>query len=819
MIVAKFAGSSLHREQSFESVVSVVSSLTKKTHALVVVVSAGRNLTNSLLEMAFKASQKDDSYRDLLSEFSRHCERQMLWAKVGAVSDATKAQRDLLLQQLEDLLHSIALLGEASAKTKDLVMSFGERLSALPLHAALTNQGLSPEILEASELILTDDSFGRAQVDREETYRRIRSAMESPKGLFLVNGFLAATAKGETSTLGRGGADYTATLFGAALRAKEVQIWATVEGVMTADPRLVERAFPIERLSYREAMELSHFGARVLFPSSIQPALDRQIPIRVLNLNNKDFSGTLISSLPSDTQHAACGITSISDVALLRVEGSGLISSSGTASRLFRALASSQVSAILISQASSEHSICVAVDPESVMRARESLETEFANEISARRVDDVIVERELSVLAVVGENMRNAPGVASRLFEALAKNGINVIAIAQGSSERNISVVISKEQQAKALNAIHDSLFLSQLTTIHLFQTGIGQVGSKLLEQIKEHATTLSNERGLEIRVAGLATSNKMVLNPKGIDLDSWQDVLAESREYKPCLPTFVAGMKNLNLPNSIFVDCTASQDVSEVYEDVLTASISVVTPNKKANSGKYEQYLRLKKCAAHSNVKFFYEATVGAGLPVIGTLSDLILSGDEVLRIEAVLSGTLSYIFNSFVPGKRFSEVVAEAKALGYTEPDPRDDLSGKDVARKLLILAREMGLAFEEKDVSVESLIPAVCSGASSPQEFMSLLPKADNDFNTRLESAAAKDQVLRYVAKISDAKAKVSIEAVGRDHPFYSLKGSDNVISFTTKRYLACPLVVKGPGAGTDVTAAGVFADIVRVATYLR
>lgn len=606
-------------------------------------------------------------------------------------------------------------------------------------------------------------------------------------------------------------------MFGAALNAEIIEIWTDVDGVLTADPNKVKNALSVSHITYEEAMELSHFGAKVIYPLTMQPALDAKIPILIKNTFNPQAHGTIVSIDKPKQRSEVTGISSITNVAMFRVQGSGIVGVAGIASRLFRCLASHQISIILISQASSEHSICFAVDPKYAELAKNAIEEEFLLELKARYIDPINFETNMSVIAAVGENMRKTPGIAGKLFQALGKNGINISAIAQGSSELNISFVISSNDEEKALNVIHDAFFLSDLKTINLFLVGPGSVGTMLLEQFRQHAPTLEISHQIKLRVIGIANRSKMLIYENGINLDNWRETLNRKGQNTD-ISDFVKAIKRCNLPHSIFIDCTANQYVASFYKDILASSISVVTPNKKANSGTYLEYCELKSIAKKANVKFFYETNVGAGLPVIGTLNDLLNSGDSVVKIEAVLSGTLSFIFNTYNGTSPFSAVVREAKEKGYTEPDPRDDLSGHDVMRKLMILGREMNIPLEEGDVAIESLVPEDCRTANSIDDFFQILSTHDAEFSAKYQPSFAKNQLLRYIGKIENGKASVSLQAVDSSHPFYSLSGSDNIISFTTTRYNNRPLVVKGPGAGVEVTAAGVFADIIKVSTYL-
>lgn len=817
MKVIKFGGSSVGTPERITGVIEIIQSIAATDASLAVVVSAFSGVTDQLIKAANKACAADAGYETEYSAIKDRHDHAIVTLLFGGAQKHALEELETRFHNLKSVLRGIYLVQELTPRTLDLVCSFGERLSAYVLAQTLSAQGIHAEYLDAREVIKTDESFGNAIVNQSLTKQNIRAYFSEHKTLQIITGFIASTVSEETTTLGRGGSDYTAAIVASALDAQEIQIWTDVDGVMTADPRVVKKALTIGEMTYKEAMELSHFGAKVIYPPTMQPALDAKIPIRIKNTFNSAAPGTLVSDTKRQSEFPLTGISSIDNISLLQLEGSGMIGVAGVAKRLFAALSEHKVNVILISQASSEHSICVAIDPAAAELAKRAVEEEFSLELKARQIDNVRIESGLAIIAVVGENMKHSPGLSGRVFQALGRNGINVVAIAQGSSELNISIVIEKPDVAKALNALHDAFFLSDVKTIHVFLVGTGNVGRTLIGQLCEHRESLQREHQIEIKVSGLSNSKQMLFEPEGISLETWQEELAKSSTAAQ-INEFVSSMNKLNLSNSIFVDCTASQTVAAVYNDVLSSSISVITPNKRANSGSFDTYKALKKTAKKANVSFYYETNVGAGLPVISTLNDLLRSGDEIIKIEAVLSGTLSYLFNSFKTGVSFSQIVREAKERGFTEPDPRDDLSGTDVARKLMILAREIGVPLEEDNVLVESLIPACCKNAASVQDFFEKLPEADREFGERLRQAADAGRVLRYIGQIEGGKASVSLEAVDSSHPFYSLSGSDNIISFRTKRYDERPLVVKGPGAGTDVTAAGVFADIVRAASYL-
>ncbi|MFN8166957.1 MAG: bifunctional aspartate kinase/homoserine dehydrogenase I [Bacteroidia bacterium] len=731
-----------------------------------------------------------------------------------------KALHDFLeetFSELHDILHGVYLVRELSARTLDFLSGHGEVLSAKIIAHYFKSKKINAEFLDARTVIRTDENFGSARVDFNTTNKNIRNHFSKSKSVEIITGFVASTAKNEMTTLGRGGSDYTAAIFGAALDAKEIQIWTDVDGVMTADPRKVKKAFSIATMTYVEAMEMSHFGAKVIHPPTIQPALDKKIPLLIKNTFKPEHPGTFISTKTSDPAFLIKGISSIDKITLLTLQGSGMVGVAGISARLFNSLSLAKVNVIMITQGSSEHTITFAVKPEDATRAHEAIQEEFNLEMKARLMDKVRIEDDLSIVAVIGENMKNTPGVSGKMFQALGKNGISIVATAQGSSELNISSVIHRNDLDKALNSLHQAFFLSDVKTLSVFLTGTGLIGKTLLKQISKHKEYLRQSRSLEIVVAGVSNSRKMFFDENGISLSRYEEHLEKGE--KADMEKFADEMIRMNLPQSIFVDCTSSEDVVKFYSKILDNSISIVTPNKIANSDSYKNYLQLRNIARRRNVRFLYETNVGAGLPVINTLSDLLNSGDEVRRIEAVLSGTLSFIFNTYKEGHNFSDIVLEAKEKGYTEPDPRVDLSGKDVARKLLILARETGLKTEFKDIKIDPILPPSCMKAPSIPAFFAELKKNNHLFEQRRKKAAEKGKVLRFIATLDNGKASIGLKEVDVNHPFFNLSGSDNIISFTTERYTDRPLVVKGPGAGAEVTAAGVFAEIISIGKYFE
>ena len=815
MKVLKFGGSSVATPERIQSVIEIVKPYL--TGEVAIVFSAFGGVTDTLIQISSLALSGNLEYKEKLSELEkRHLTAVRELVNVQKQSGIL-AQVKFMMNELEDVLHGVYLVKERTVRTLDYVMSFGERISAYIISEAFKNQGHPAAFLDARKVIRTDANFGHAKVDFDVTNRQIQEHFKQHAEVQIITGFIGTSESGETTTLGRSGSDYTAAIFAGALHATDLEIWTDVDGMMTADPRKVKKAFTVPQMSYEEAMELSHFGAKVIFPSTMQPAMVNQIPIWIKNTFNPTFKGTVIHSQSSNGKIIK-GISSMNGVSLLSLEGSGLLGVVGASMRLFATLARENVNVILISQASSEHSICFAIEHASASRAKAAIEKEFQYEIRNEEIDEVPVEHDLSIVAVVGDGMKHTPGTSGRMFSALGKNGVNVVAIAQGSSERNISAVIPQSDASKALNALHEAFFLSDRKLLNVFLVGTGLIGNSLIEMVKDQFGKLAKENLLEVNIVAVANSKRMLFNEDGLNLKTCLDNMKESGEPMQ-MKTFFERMTNLNLPNSIFVDCTSSPDVTSFYEDILAANISIVTPNKKANSSSMKDYKRLKETAFKRGVKFLYETNVGAGLPVINTLNDLLLSGDKVIRIEAVLSGTLNFIFSSYEAGRKFSDVVKEAKVKGYTEPDPRDDLNGMDVARKALILSRETGLEMELEDITVENLVPEACRGEMSIDDFFSSLEKYNDTFEALRKKAADKGEKLRYMAVLEGGKVTIHLGSVDQKHPFYSLSGSDNIILLTTERYHDRPMVIRGPGAGATVTAAGVFADIIRIGHYAK
>lgn len=814
MKIIKFGGSSIANPDTIQKVFSIIQEKLKRQD-LAVVFSAFGGVTETLLTIARMAREGDQVYRDLLQSLEeKHLD--MVRQLIAVQNQSTvMTYVKVRFNELEDLFHGIFLIKENSPRTLDYVVSFGERLSAFILAEALAAKGLKTKFLDAREVIRTNDRFGQARVDFEKTNALIRDYFLNHDGIKVITGFIAATDKGETTTLGRSGSDYTAAIFASALEADDLEIWTDVSGVLTSDPNLVYTAFTIPQLSYNEAMELSHFGAKVIFPATMQPAMKRNIPIRIKNTFEPSNPGTLING--EVTKEALIkGISSMSNISIVTVQGAALLD--GTAgSRIFKALAEAKVNIVLISQASSEHSVCLAIKTSESFLAKEVVEQEFYYEIKSGEMEEVSLLHGFSTIAVVGENMKHNPGASGRMFRALGRNNINVAAIAQGSSELNISAVIPQADLQKALNALHEAFFLSENKVLHVFLVGTGLIGKALTKMIANQQLKLRDDSELDIQIHGMANSRFMAFHEDGFDLKKGYEL--SDADQKMDLEKFIQKMEEMNFSNSVFVDCTASQEVADAYSRILEAKVAIVTPNKKANSGSMEHYLSLKRLAKKRGVKFLYETNVAAGLPVINTLQDLMLSGDRVIRIEAVLSGSMNFIFSELEKGDPFSEVVRLAREKGYTEPDPRDDLSGMDVARKILILGREAEQKLEFDDISIQSMVPEDCRDAASVHEFFEKLKHHDTYFKNLIQEAESKGEKLRFMATLENGKAKVGLNSLPNSHPFSSLSGSDNMILLTTERYLDRPMIIRGPGAGADVTAAGVFADVIRIGNYTR
>ncbi|WP_293945764.1 MULTISPECIES: bifunctional aspartate kinase/homoserine dehydrogenase I [unclassified Sphingobacterium] len=813
MKVLKFGGTSVGTVESLKGVLSIVKKSYDAKEKPLVVLSAMSGVTNLLTQLAEDAAEGKSFSEGLKSLEDKHFSvvKELLAVKF---QNPVFTKLKLFFNEIEDLLQGIFALKELSNQSKDLILSYGERCSNYMVSKVMEQYIPESLFIDASHYVKTDSNFGNAHLNESLTEQLVKSLYISHGDkLLFVTGFIGSNEHGRITTLGRGGSDYTAAIFGSILDATAIEIWTDVNGMLTADPRIVKKAFSLPVLSYTEAMELSYFGAKVIYPPTMIPAFLKKIPIVIRNTFEPDFSGTVIQFDSGKTALPIKGISSISDISVINLSGSGMIGKSGFSGRLFTLLAREQINVILITQSSSEHSITFAVNPSDAKRAIQLIEIEFELEIQANKLVIPAIEENLSVLAIVGENMKRTPGMSGRLFAALGRNGINVRAIAQGSSEYNISVIIGKEDLAKALNAVHDAFFAELKKTLHVFNIGTGNIGATLFKQLEEQHDFLLDKNDIEIKVVGISNSRKMLFNTEGVELNNWSAELEENGSEAD-LALFIEKMKALNLPNCVFIDNTASKLPATYYEDIFKSNISIVTCNKIANSGKYAQYKTLRDTAHKHGVDFFYETNVGAGLPIVRVLKDLMLSGDRILKIEAILSGTISYIFNNFKDDVSFFNVVKKAQELGYTEPDPRDDLGGIDFMRKMLILARDAGYAVEAEDVDLGPILPEACLKADTVDSFYAELQKENAYFEDMKARAVREKKAIRYIGKLENGKVSIAIQFVDENHPFYALSGSDNIISFTTERYKDRPLVVKGPGAGAEVTAAGVFADLVNV-----
>lgn len=809
MKVLKFGGTSVGSVKSILCLKKIVEKEAKK-QPIVVVVSALGGITDKLLTTAQLALNGDERYKD---EYDLMVKRHHQMIDT-IITDNAKRENlfnivDVMFDQLKSIYYGVYLIHDLSEKTQNAIVSYGERLSS-NITAALVKNA---QLFDSREFIQTEYKNHRHMLDSELTNTLVRKTFEDIPRISVVPGFISRDKNtGETTNLGRGGSDYTAAIIAAALNAEVLEIWTDVDGFMTADPRVIRSAYTINELSYKEAMELCNFGAKVIYPPTIYPVCMKDIPIKVKNTFNPDGPGTIIKEKINNDQKVIKGISSISGTTLITVTGLSMVGVIGVNRRIFTALANNGISVFLVSQASSENSTSIAVKDSDAEKAVEVLNDEFAKEIETGAMFPMHAESGLATIAIVGENMKHTPGIAGKLFGTLGRSGINVIACAQGAFETNISFVVDGAYLRKSLNVLHDSFFLSEYNVLNLFICGVGTVGSKLIEQIRLQYEELKHNRRLKLNVVGIASSTKAVFNRDGIDLDNYRELLdsADSSDTERLRNEVVS----MNIFNSVFVDCTASKEVASLYQEFLEHNISVIAANKIAASSDYDSYLRLKKTALARGVKFRFETNVGAGLPIIGTINDLRNSGDRILKIEAVLSGTLNFIFNELSDKVSFSEAVKRAAKQGYSEPDPRIDLSGTDVIRKLIILTREAGYKAEQEDVEKHLFIPESLFN-SSLDDFWQNLPSLDDDFEKRRKKLYSENKRWRFVAKMESGKTSVSLEAVEKGHPFYNLEGSNNIVMLTTERYKEYPMLIQGYGAGASVTAAGVFANIMSIA----
>jgi aspartokinase/homoserine dehydrogenase 1 len=810
MQVLKFGGTSVASAENIEKSCDIASKALENG-PVVMVVSALGGTTDALIKAGRTAATGDVAYQDIVQQLEqRHLTAaEELQLPPAPLDTATALITDGFLE-IQRLCDGIAALQELSSRTLDRLVSYGELLSSRLVELHFHSFWPDTVWADARQLIRTNSRFGNAEVDVAATGQLVKAFQaRHPGDSWIVPGFIAADAHGTTTTLGRGGSDYTAALLAAALDAEKLEIWTDVSGMMTADPRLVRSARPIARISYQEAMELSHFGAKVLYPPTIQPVMQRGIPLWIKNTFAPDHYGTLVEVEPPRTPAVVQGISSIGNLTLLNLEGSGMVGIPGFSMRLFAALARERINVILITQSSSEHSICVGVNAQDATLAKVAVDEEFVVEIAAGRIAPLRPETNLAIVALVGENMKNHPGISGKLFGALGQNGVNIRAIAQGASEKNISTVIRAADVRKAINVLHEAFFEATKKQVNLFILGPGNVGSKLLEQLARQQPHLLEKLGLQVRVVAIANSRHCLVDENGLDLTAWPEELAQAPAQ-----TLAEFTQLIIDRNPIFVDVTANPAAADIYAGLLAKSVAVVACNKVAASSAYEQYARLKSLAKEFNTSYLFETNVGAALPVIGTLNDLTRSGDVVRYMQAVLSGTLNFVFNNYDGTRPFAEVVRQAQAEGYTEPDPRLDLSGTDVARKILILAREAGQVMEMSDIAIEGFLPPACM-EGDVEAFYAQLAAHEAHFRTLYDDAANAGKRLKFVARYSEGRAAVGLQTVAPGHDLYDLRGKDNVVLFYTDRYVEQPLVVKGAGAGAEVTASGVFADIIRAA----
>lgn len=807
MKVLKFGGTSVGSAEGLRQVKRVVEACHEE---VIVVVSALGGVTDQLLLTSRMAAAGDMEYKNQLDQIvMRH--RQAIEDTVDSSCRAeVLAKVNTLLDELANIFKGVCLIKDLSPKTGDAIVSYGERLSSVIVQGVLA----PAELFDARDFIKTKPYFGKHIVEFAPTEELIRARFAVMPKVTVVPGFIASDNQtGDVTNLGRGGSDYTASVLAATLKADSLEIWTDVDGFMTADPKVISNAYVIEHLTFVEAMELCNFGAKVIYPPTIFPAYHNNIPIRIRNTFNLDAPGTYITKDKTPDSRTIKGISSINDTCLITIRGLGMVGVIGVNYRIFKALSKSGISVFFVSQAASENTTSIGVRNGDAELAVQVLSTEFAQEISMGEINPPVTQHDLATVAIVGENMRHRPGVAGKLFGTLGRNGINVIACAQGASETNISFVVAKENLRKSLNVIHDSFFLSEYQVLNIFLAGVGLVGSNLLDQIRQQQEKLMRENSLKIRIVGITNSRHYIVSRSGIDLTTYKEQLAASTLVSTP-ERFRDEILSMNIFNSVFVDCTASPAVASIYEDLLSHNVSVVAANKIAASSKYDHYLKLKNIARTRGVKFLFETNVGAGLPIINTISDLINSGDRILKIEAVVSGTLNYIFNEMNETVPMSRAIVMAKEAGYAEPDPRIDLSGMDVIRKLVILSREAGYHVEQEDVQKHLFIPAEYF-EGSVEDFWKHIPELDADFELRRKKLAAEGKRWRFIASMDHGKTEVSLREVGPDSPFYHLEGSNNVILLTTERYKEYPMQIKGYGAGASVTAAGVFADIISIA----
>lgn len=812
MIVLKFGGTSVANAQNISKVIDIVTKKSKQNN-LIVVVSALSGVTDLLHLAGSTAIKKDKTYLDIILKIeTKHIET----IQKLILPDEQNTLVNLInkeIAQLKILLDGCYLLGELTPKTLDRILSFGELLSSQIIASALKKVNINSSFVDSRNFIKTNAFFGKAIVDFNKTKILLTDYFSKNNNqISLFPGFIASTDDGNTTTLGRGGSDYTASILAYCLHASSLEIWTDVNGMFTANPKIVKQAKPIVSLSYQEAMELSHFGAKVLYPPTIQPVLNSNIPIWIKNTFEPNEEGTLIFNESVSNGNPVKGISHIEDISLVTIEGSGMIGITGSSKRLFEVLSLHNINVIFITQASSEHSICIGISNNDAEKAKLAIDNTFEIEINQNKINSCIVEKDLCIVALVGENMKNHQGLSGKMFGTLGKNNVNIRAIAQGASERNISVVINKNDVKKALNSLHERFFEDNTKQLNLFVMGVGNVGEKFIDQIHQQKKYLRDNLKINMRVIALSNSQKMIFNEDGIPLNNWKSKMNNGE--KANIKNFIHQVQKLNLRNSIFVDITANAEIASIYDKFLEKNIAVVTCNKIACSSKFENYKHLKNLSRKYNAPFLFETNVGAGLPIIDTLKHLIASGDKIHKIKAVLSGSLNFIFNNFSESFSFYNVVKEAGIQGYTEPNPKIDLSGIDVARKILILIRESGYEMEIEAIQNNSFLPKECLNTTNNDDFFNSLTKYASHFDSLLKEAKTKNSKLKYVASFENGKASIGLEFIPKESPFYNLEGKDNIVQFYTDRYVDQPLLIKGAGAGAAVTASGIFADIIRI-----
>jgi aspartokinase/homoserine dehydrogenase 1 len=815
--VLKFGGSSVANPERIENVIEILKGYLSESDKVVIVVSAQSGVTDSLVRLCDSIVAGHQIFEQIVEELEqRHIDNVSRLINVKERPQIT-AEIMAMCNELTDLARGASMVGELTMRTRDHILGFGERLSATVITGALKQIAENAVYADARLFIKTDNNFGQARINFNLTNKFIENHFLNINYPVVVTGFIGSTEEGQPTTLGRSGSDYTASVMGAALGASAIEIWTDTDGIMTSDPKYVREARTISALSYAEAMELSHFGAKVLFPLSIHPAMEKNIPVFVKNSFNPAHPGTLITSEPGNGNDFIKGISSLRDIALINVEGSGMVGVSGISSRLFGALSAQKISVILISQASSEHSICFAVPTSQCKQASNAVEETFNRELISGIISSVSTEEKLAVVAVVGENMRKMPGVAARVFAPLGRNSINVKAISQGSSERNISFIVHENDLKKCLRVLHQSLFNREIRRLHLSIAGTGSVGSKLLAIISDNRDFLL-KRKIDLQVSGLINSRLMITGCDNTLLTDWKDNM-NMNGSKADFKAFAENLLKRDDENKVFIDVTAADEPTDFYMDFLSSGVAIVAANKRANTLNTSRYLNLHKSARKRSVPFHYETNVGAGLPVINTIRNLISGGDRIIKIEAVLSGTINWLLSEYNATVPFSELVKVAMDRGYTEPDPRDDLGGTDVARKALILAREVGYTLELNDIAVEPLMPEDSLGLRGFEPFFEAMRIFDKKLADLYSSAFGSRLKMRYIATVENGAANVKLSNVGAEHPFYNLAGSENCLLITTMLYNKHPMMIKGPGAGVDVTAAGLLADIVRIAEDIR